>query len=242
MNRLERSLWTREIDKRDLSIEEIERLMRYADDLTKGRTQIRQHEEGVSIFGSARTSEGDPDYEKARELGRKLAEAGQVVITGGGGGIMEAGNRGAYEAGGVSIGLNIKLPFEQSLNQYTTDSLEFNYFFARKVMLVDAAKVFVYFSGGFGTLDEFSEVMTLFQTNKATKAPIFLVGSDYWGTFDKMVREIMLPAGYISPEDVDLYKITDDLDEIVAAAKNMHGRKVGDVVDAREYSDFSSPT
>jgi uncharacterized protein (TIGR00730 family) len=238
-NTPEKQAWMKAIKAGSLPIDEIERLLRYAEDLTNGRNKVRKYPEGVSIFGSARVQEDSRNYAKARELGRRLAEAGQVVITGGGGGIMEAGSRGAFEAGGVSLGFNIKLPFEQALNPYTTDNLTFNYFFARKVMLVDAAKVFVYFPGGFGTWDEFTEVVTLFQTNKVTKAPIFLFDKGYWSQFDKVVKDIMLPAGYISPEDVNLYKITDDIEEIVLAAKETPGRPVGDVVDKRrEVNDF----
>lgn len=227
-----RDAWLKSAEKHGLTLEETERVIRYMEDLVGGRDKLQRLRQGVSIFGSARLKEGDRFYEKARELGQKLAEEGEVVVTGGGGGIMEAGNRGAFEAGGVSIGLNIKLPTEQHPNQWTTDAVEFNYFFARKVMLVDAAKMFVYFPGGFGTIDEFSEVMTLIQTNKITKAPIYLYGSEYWNKFDQLVKETMLASEYVSSMDVELYKITDSIDEIVEAATQTKGREVGDVVDA----------
>lgn len=224
--------WIKSTRQHGLTIEETERVMRYMEDLISGRDKLQRLSQGVSIFGSARSKENDQFYEQARELGRRLAENGEVVITGGGGGIMEAGNRGAFEAGGVSVGLNIHLPMEQNLNRWTTDSVEFNYFFARKVMLVDVAKVYVYFPGGFGTLDELAEVLTLIQTNKITKAPVYLFGSQYWSKFDTLVKETMLETGYIFPEDTGLYKITDNIDEIVEAAKQTEGRRIGDIVDA----------
>jgi uncharacterized protein (TIGR00730 family) len=230
----EKAVWGRELGNRDLTLDEMERLLRYASDLTVGRLKLEEYEEGVTVFGSARVKEGDPNYAAARELGGKLAKAGQLVITGGSGGIMEAANRGAFEAGGRSLGFNIKLPNEQAANPYLTDEVTFNYFFARKVMLVDAGKVWVYFPGGFGTLDEFTEVMTLMQTGKTTPAPIFLVGKDYWAHFDDFVHSNLLPAAYISPEDENLYTITDDLDEIVAAATARQSRNIAKVVGSGE--------
>jgi uncharacterized protein (TIGR00730 family) len=228
--------WLEHAKKHDLSPEDTARIMRYAEDLVGGRNKLKDIDQGVTIFGSARIKPDDLYYKKAYELGRKLAEAGEVVITGGGGGIMEAANRGAFEAGGTSIGLNIKLPHEQALNEHVTDSMEFNYFFARKVMLVDAAEMFVCFPGGFGTWDEFMEVITLVQTKKITKAPIYLFGSEHWNRLDSLARDAMKEAGYISPDDVNLYHVTDDVDEIVKTATKIRGRAIGDAADANDLA------
>lgn len=216
---------------KSLTLEDIERSSRYAKDLTVGLETIKTYPQGVTVFGSARLSEDNPYYIKARELGQKLAEAGHPVITGGGNGIMEAANRGAFEKGGRSIGLNIQLPMEQTLNQYTTDHLEFHYFFARKVMLAASSKVYVYFPGGFGTIDEFSEIITLMQTKKIDHVPIFLFGSDFWKPLDaffywKMEKE----AGTIGPNDRALYTITDDVNVIVNAAGNVSPRQPSELI------------
>ena len=163
---------------------------------------------GVSIFGSARTKPTDPFYQQAEETARLLAKEGLAVITGGGPGIMEAGNKGAFEAGGTSIGLNITLPQEQEGNRYQTISLDFHYFYARKVMFVKYASAFICFPGGFGTLDEFFEVLTLVQTLKVQPYPIVLYGSGYWTGLVDWLKEQLGPA-FIDPEDVDIFKIVD---------------------------------
>lgn len=171
----------------------------------------------VSIFGSARTKEDGKYYQLAVDVSKKIAEAGYGVITGGGPGIMEAGNRGAHLAGGTSVGLNIDLPFEQHDNPYIDDdkSLDFDYFFVRKVMFVKYSQGFVVMPGGFGTLDELFEAITLIQTHKIGKFPIILVGRDFWtGLFD-WIKDTMLSFGNISPEDLDLIKIVDTEDEVV---------------------------
>lgn len=171
----------------------------------------------VSIFGSARTKEEDKYYQLAVSISKSISEAGYGVITGGGPGIMEAGNRGANLAGGTSVGLNIDLPFEQHDNPYidADKSLDFDYFFVRKVMFVKYSQGFVVMPGGFGTLDELFEAITLIQTHKIGKFPIILVGSDFWtGLFD-WIKETMLKAGNISPEDLNLIKIVDTEDEVV---------------------------
>ncbi|WP_281543099.1 TIGR00730 family Rossman fold protein [Maribacter aestuarii] len=171
----------------------------------------------VSIFGSARTKEGDSYYQLAVSISKSISEAGYGVITGGGPGIMEAGNRGANLAGGTSVGLNIDLPFEQHDNPYIDDdkSLDFDYFFVRKVMFVKYSQGFVVMPGGFGTLDELFEAITLIQTHKIGKFPIILVGSDFWtGLFD-WIKTTMLKVGNISPEDLNLIKIVDTEDEVV---------------------------
>lgn len=176
---------------------------------------VNKYSYTVTVFGSARFLEENPHYQKAREVGAMLAQDGFTVITGGGGGIMEAANRGAYEAGGRSVGLNIELPFEQNLNPYTTESMAFRYFFARKVMLAYASSALICFPGGFGTLDEMFEVITLVQTGKMPKVPIILVGVDFWKPLDEFIRTQMLEnTGTISHGDEEIYKITDDLEEI----------------------------
>lgn len=224
-------LWLDDLKKnKDLTIEDIERSVRYAKDLTQGLTKIKTYPQGVTVFGSARLKEDNQYYVKARELGQKLAKAGIPVITGGGNGIMEAANRGAFESGGRSIGLNIQLPREQTLNQYTTDNLEFNYFFARKVMLAFSSKVYVYFPGGFGTIDEFSEILTLIQTKKVPPAPLILFGSDFWKPLDdffywKMEKE----SGTIGVGDRSLYTISDDIDQIVQIANQAKLRNPADI-------------
>lgn len=171
----------------------------------------------VSIFGSARTLPGSPYYELAVEICRQLALSGYGVITGGGPGIMEAGNKGASLAGGTSVGLNIELPFEQHLNPYIEKdkSLDFDYFFVRKVMFVKYAQGFIVMPGGFGTLDELFEAITLIQTKKIALFPIVLVGSEFWqGLFD-WIKAKMLSAGNISEKDLDLIKIADTPEEVV---------------------------
>jgi uncharacterized protein (TIGR00730 family) len=171
----------------------------------------------VAIFGSARTKENHPFYQKAVELGERLAKVGYGVITGGGPGIMEAGNKGAKQGGGVSVGLNIDLPFEQFHNQYIDRDhfLEFDYFFVRKVIFVKYSQAFVIMPGGFGTLDEFFEAVTLIQTKKIARRPIVLFGVTYWkGLFD-WIEQTMLAEHYISETDLSLFKITDDIDEAV---------------------------
>jgi uncharacterized protein (TIGR00730 family) len=171
----------------------------------------------VSVFGSARTKEDDEYYQLAVDVSKKIAEAGYGVITGGGPGIMEAGNRGAHLAGGTSVGLNIDLPFEQHDNPYINDdkSLDFDYFFVRKVMFVKYSQGFVVMPGGFGTLDELFEAITLIQTHKIGKFPIILVGSEFWAGLFDWIKNTMLSFGNISPEDLDLIKIVDTEDEVV---------------------------
>ncbi|WP_420601906.1 TIGR00730 family Rossman fold protein [Flagellimonas sp.] len=171
----------------------------------------------VSIFGSARTKPGDPYYELSVKVAQKVAEAGYGIITGGGPGIMEAGNKGANLAGGTSVGLNIDLPFEQHDNPYIDDdkSLDFDYFFVRKVMFVKYSQGFVVMPGGFGTLDELFEAITLIQTNKIHTFPIILVGSKFWSGLFDWVKNTMLEAGNISPKDLDLIKIVDTEEEVV---------------------------
>lgn len=195
-----------------------ERLVRINQEFKEGFDLLEDVGPAVCVFGSARTPEKDPEYELAVEVGNAIGDAGYSVITGGGPGTMEAANRGAKAAGVPSVGLNIELPHEQSVNQYVDIGKEFHYFFARKLMFVRYSWSFVIFPGGFGTLDELFEVLTLVQTNKARPHPVVLVGSEYWlGLLDWM-KTHLLEAGRISPGDFDLFTVADDLDSIVAKA------------------------
>ena len=169
----------------------------------------------VSIFGTARIGPENPFYRQAEEIARGLAEAGYAVITGGGPGIMEAGNKGAMEAGGTSIGLNINLPFEQQQNRYANLPLEFKYFFVRKVMLIKYAMAFICMPGGFGTMDELFEAITLIQTRRIKSFPIILVGSDYWKGLIDWIKGPMLETGKIEEKDLFIINQIDEVDEIV---------------------------
>jgi uncharacterized protein (TIGR00730 family) len=179
----------------------------------------------VSIFGSARIGEGNPTYESARLTGRLFAEAGLAVVTGGGPGVMEAANRGAREGGGLSVGFNILLPHEQGLNPYCDIGLTFKHFYARKTMFVKAAEGFVIFPGGFGTMDELFEALTLIQTGKIGSFPVVLVDSDYWDEMLDWVRGEMLADGLVSPHDLDLLMVTNDPREAVARITAMVGER-----------------
>lgn len=170
----------------------------------------------VSIFGSARTPENHPVYAEARSCAKRLAELGHPIITGGGPGVMEAANRGACDAGGISVGLNIALPHEQMPNPYQNIKLDFDYFFARKVMFLKYARAFIIFPGGFGTMDEFFESLTLIQTAKIDPFPVVCIGTEFWNGMFAWIRETMDEAYHtISPEDLDLITLTDDLDEAI---------------------------
>ncbi len=186
-------------------------------EFVNGYERLSQIGPCVSIFGSARTKADHPYYQLTTEIARQLARAGYGVITGGGPGIMEAGNRGANDAGGTSVGLNIDLPFEQHDNPYIDEdkSLDFDYFFVRKVMFVKHSQGFVVMPGGFGTLDELFEAMTLIQTEKIHRFPIVLVGSDFWAGLFDWIKGTMLEAGNISPTDLDLVKLVDTPEAVV---------------------------
>jgi uncharacterized protein (TIGR00730 family) len=179
----------------------------------------------VTIFGSARIREGNPVYEYAREVGRRFAELGWAVVTGGGPGVMEAANRGAKEGGGLSVGFNIELPYEQRSNPYLDITLTFRHFYARKTMFVKAAEGFVVFPGGFGTVDELFEALTLIQTGKVFHFPVVLYGSDYWEELIDWIKGELIADGMISPEDLDLLYVTDDLDEAVERVREAHDRR-----------------
>jgi uncharacterized protein (TIGR00730 family) len=191
-----------------------DRLERITEELRMGFDALSGIGAAASFFGSARTPPDDPDYALARETARLVGESGLAVITGGGPGIMEAANRGAKDVGACSIGLNIELPFEQGGNGYCDISLEFHYFFARKIMFVRYASGFVVFPGGYGTMDELFEALTLTQTGKITEFPVILVGSGYWSGLVDWLRERMLAEGNISPDDLELFRVIDDPGEV----------------------------
>jgi uncharacterized protein (TIGR00730 family) len=183
----------------------------------------------VTIFGSARIRESDPAYESARELARRFAQQGWAVVTGGGPGVMEAANRGAKEGGGLSVGFNIELPHEQQSNGYIDLSITFRHFYVRKTMFVKAAEGFIVFPGGFGTADELFEALTLIQTGKVSHFPVVLVGSDYWAELLEWMRVELLADGMISPEDVELLFVTDELDEVLARVLECYERRCAEL-------------
>ena len=191
------------------------RVFRIMGEFVDGFDNLATITRGVSLFGSARVREDDEMYIAARETGRLLAKAGFEVITGGGPGIMEAGNRGAYEAGKVSVGCNIELPFEQSANPYQTKSLSFKYFFVRKTMFIKYSNAYIIFPGGFGTLDELFEALTLIQTKKIRNFPLVLFGSQYWQGMLQWITSTMLHERYISEEDLQLMHLTDSPEDAV---------------------------
>lgn len=199
----------------DFTREDTWRVFRIMAEFVDGFETLSKNEPAVSIFGSARVEPGSRYYEAAREVAAKLSREGLAIITGGGPGIMEAANRGATEAGGQSIGLNIELPHEQKPNEYIKTLVTFHYFFCRKVMFVKYAKAFIIMPGGFGTLDEFFESLTLVQTRRIRRFPIVLFGKEYWMPMFEWIRGNLLPREFISPEDMELPLLTDDVDEVV---------------------------
>jgi uncharacterized protein (TIGR00730 family) len=190
------------------------RVLRIQSEFVEGFDTLAGLPAAVSIFGSARTPPDHPHYQAAVETARLLSEAGLVVITGGGPGIMEAGNKGARLAGGLSVGLNIELPFEQGNNPYVGIAVNHRYFFVRKTMFVKYAQAFVIFPGGFGTLDELFEALTLIQTGKISNFPVILFGSDYWAGLLEWLRNTVQAAGKISPADLDLLQVTDSPEQV----------------------------
>jgi len=191
------------------------RALRIMGEFVEGFDALARIGPAVSVFGSARIGRADPSYRMARTLTRRLARHGYAIITGGGPGIMEAANRGAREGGGVSVGCNIELPFEQGLNEYVTLGMEFRYFFVRKTMFVKYAEAFCIFPGGFGTFDELFEALTLIQTGKVKHFPVVLFGTDYWAGMMHWLKASPLAEGKISPEDLRIFTLTDDVDEAV---------------------------
>ncbi len=210
-----------------MTIEDLERINAYSKDLAAGLRMVRTFPQGVTIFGSARLAEDNKYCKMAEQLGEELAKNGHAVITGGGPGIMEAVSKGSYEIGGRTIGFNIKLAHEQFPNKYLTDCYTFEYFFARKVSLAMAAKVFVFFPGGFGTMDEISEILCLMQENKMPKMPVFLIGADYWSAFDAVIQE-MVELSVINPDDAKIFEITDDIMKVVEAANKIGHPKISE--------------
>jgi uncharacterized protein (TIGR00730 family) len=183
----------------------------------------------VTIFGSARVGPDDPAYTNARELARRFAQRGWAVVTGGGPGVMEAANRGAQEGGGLSVGFNIELPHEQRGNSYVDLALTFRHFYARKTMFVKAAEGFVVFPGGFGTADELFEALTLIQTGKVLHFPVVLFDSDYWEELLDWIRAELLADGMISPEDLDLLYVTDEMDEALSRVLECYDRRCAEM-------------
>ncbi|HET9492995.1 MAG TPA: TIGR00730 family Rossman fold protein [Chloroflexia bacterium] len=189
------------------------RVLRIMGEFVNGFDTLASLGAAVTIFGSARTTEDDPMYWKVVELARQLSNAGFAIITGGGPGVMEAGNRGAREAGGLSVGCNIELPFEQGTNAYVDIAINFRYFFVRKMMFMKYSEAFVIFPGGFGTMDELFESLTLIQTGKVRNFPVILFGSAYWSGLVDWIKQTMLAERKISPQDIDLLIVTDSVEE-----------------------------
>jgi uncharacterized protein (TIGR00730 family) len=202
-----------------MTIQDSWRLFKILAEFVNGFETMGELFPAVSIFGSARILPGDETYEKTYQIARKLAENGYNIITGGGAGVMEAGNKGAKEGGAKSVGLNIQLPFEQNPNPYSTIKLDFEYFFVRKVMFVKYAQAYVGMPGGFGTMDEIFESLTLIQTRRIKPFPVILVGKDYWSGLLDWIQGTLLAGKYISPHDLDYVTIIDDPDEVVHTIK-----------------------
>ncbi len=208
-----------EYEINELAKEESWRMFRIIGELVEGFDRLSSVEPAVSIYGSARVKPGDELYRKTEEIAHRLGEAGFSIITGGGPGLMEAANKGAYKAGVTSVGVNIELPEEQLPNTYSNISLSLRHFFVRKVLLVKYATAFIIMPGGLGTLDELTEVMTLMQTHKIRPFPVLLYGSGYWNGFLEWLRNCTLDKGFISAEDLHLLRVYDDTEEIVDAIR-----------------------
>ena len=203
------------------------RVMRIQAEFVEGFGLLAELGSAVSLFGTARSRPGSLEYEQAEAIARGLVEAGYAVITGGGPGVMEAANKGAATTGGVSVGLGIELPMEQGLNDYVEIGLEFRYFFVRKTVFIKYSQAFVVLPGGFGTLDELFEALTLVQTGKITRFPIVLVGTDYWSGLLTWIRERVLAGGMISEGDEELLTVVDDPVEVVSIIKKAHAQRNG---------------
>jgi hypothetical protein len=198
------------------------RVLRIQAEFVEGFGALAEVPKAVTVFGSARTARDHPEYEQGRELGAALAKAGYAVITGGGPGTMEAVNRGASEAGGMSVGLGIELPFEQGLNPWVDLGVNFRYFFVRKTMFMKYAQAIICLPGGFGTLDELFESLTLVQTKKVTKFPVVLFGKSYWQGLYDWVRQSAMAGGKVSEKDLDLLHLTDDIDDAVRVVEDSY--------------------
>ena len=207
------------------------RTLRIMSEFVEGFDALAEIGPAITIFGSARVTEGDPAYSMAREIGRLLALEGYAVITGGGPGVMEAANRGCQEGGGLSVGCNIELPHEQSINDYVDLGVEFRYFFARKTMFVKYADAFVILPGGYGTMDELFEALTLIQTGKIRHFPVVLVGTAFFAGFVEWIKAKLLGEGMISPGDIDLIQLTDDPKRVVEIIRSAGRRRADDAGD-----------
>lgn len=223
----------------DLKGKETWRIFRIISEFIEAFEELSDIGPAVSIFGSSRTRSGDAFYKKTEEIAGDLSEAGYTIITGGGPGIMEAANKGAYEKGGLSVGLNIKLPMEQSANKYQTHSLNFRYFFARKVMFVKYALGYICMPGGFGTLDEFFEALTLLQTHKIYPIPIILYCSEYWNPLLDFMRNTMLKYDTITASDLDIILVTDDKDEVIETINRYRKTKEKRVAEALREKEWA---
>ncbi len=219
------------------------RTLRILGEFIEGFDALAEVGPAVSIFGSARIGRRNRYYGAARRLAAALVKQGFAIITGGGPGVMEAANRGAKEAGGLSIGCNIELPFEQGLNEFVDLGMEFRYFFVRKVMFVKYAEGFVIFPGGFGTLDELFEALTLIQTGKVDNFPIILFGSDYWGGMLEWLKATMMGEGKIWPEDLELFSVTDDVEEAARTISTFRARRLAKTAGDRRQTvpDVAEP-
>jgi uncharacterized protein (TIGR00730 family) len=202
------------------------RVLRIQSEFVEGFGMLAEIGPAISVFGSARTGPGDPLYALAERVGAELARDGYAVVTGGGPGIMEAANKGCCEAGGVSVGLGIELPFEQGLNDFVDIGINFRYFFARKMMFVKYAQGFVVFPGGFGTFDELFEALCLVQTGKVTQFPVVLVGASYWSGLVRWLRDTVLEESKIAPADLDIFCVTDDVDEVMDTVRKAGAARV----------------
>jgi uncharacterized protein (TIGR00730 family) len=212
------------------------RVLRIQAEFVEGFGLLAELPRAVSVFGSARTPRDHPHYAAGAAIGAALAQAGYAVITGGGPGAMEAANRGASEAGGLSVGLGIELPFEQDLNEWVDVGIAFRYFFVRKTMFVKYAQAFVILPGGFGTLDELFEALTLVQTRKVTRFPVILFGTEYWSGLIDWIRNTLAPTGTINAADLDLITVTDDIGEAMAVIQAADAaRRSGDGGGGMQY-------
>ena len=203
------------------------RVMRIQSEFVEGFGMLAELGKAITVFGSARTKPDDPFYGHAEALGRKLSDAGYAVITGGGPGIMEAANKGCHEAGGTSVGLGIELPFEQSMNDFVDLGMVFRYFFARKTCFLKYSIGYVGMPGGYGTLDEIFEAVTMIQTGKITSFPLVLFGTEFWKPMMTWISDTVLGDGKISPPDIELFTLTDDVDEVVELFQEAEQEKLG---------------
>lgn len=211
--------------KNKIHLEESWRIFRIMAEFVEGFESLEKIENAVTVWGSARITPKDHWYKEAEKLGKLLAKNGYAVITGGGPGIMEAANKGAYESGGVSIGLNIELPHEQKPNKYISQLISFRYFFVRKVMFVKYARAFVVFPGGFGTFDEFTEAITLIQTERVEKFPVILVGKEFWKGLIVWMENCLVKNRYIAENDLKIFNVVENSKDVIELIKNFYRQK-----------------